>query len=112
MWRRTYCRQFTGASGTLTKGVGLGKYSIIDVTSGNLTTNGATSGGDIRRIKLVRNGSVVQNRVDPGASLINVNVRSQDQIFIDRRPWIDRNSALLGSAAISAVTLVLSVLLR
>ena len=73
---------------------------------------GATSGGDIRRIKVVRNGSVVQNRVDAGASLVKVNVRSQDQIFIDRRPWIDRNSALLGSAAISAVTLVLSVLLR
>lgn len=73
---------------------------------------GATSTGDIRRIRLVRNGSVVQSRVDPAASLVNVNIRSQDQIFVDRRPWADRNSALLGSAAISAVTLVLSVLIR
>ncbi|HEY0242593.1 MAG TPA: polysaccharide biosynthesis/export family protein [Gemmatimonadaceae bacterium] len=73
---------------------------------------GATSTGDVRRIRLVRNGSVVQTRVDPAASLVNVNIRSQDQIFVDRRPWTDRNSALLGSAAISAVTLVLSVLIR
>lgn len=73
---------------------------------------GATSTGDVRRIRLVRNGSVVQTRVDPAASLVNVNIRSQDQIFVDRRPWADRNSALLGSAAISAVTLVLSVLIR
>lgn len=73
---------------------------------------GATSGGDIRKIRLVRNGTVVQSRMDPGASLVDVRIRSQDQIFVERRPWADRNSALLGSAAISAVTLVLSVLIR
>jgi len=73
---------------------------------------GATSSGDIRRIRVVRNGAVVQSRVDAGATLNMVNVRSEDQIFVERRGWMDRNSALLGSAAISAVTLVLSLLLR
>lgn len=73
---------------------------------------GATSGGDIRKIRLVRNGTVVQSRMNPGASLVDVRIRSQDQIFVERRPWADRNSALLGSAAISAVTLVLSILIR
>jgi len=73
---------------------------------------GATTSGDIRRIRLVRNGAVIQNRVDASSTLNMVNVRSDDQIFVERRGWADRHSALLGSAAISAVTLVLSVLIR
>lgn len=56
---------------------------------------GATPGGDLRRIRVVRDGSVIASRVTAGSTLGMTDIRSNDQVFVDRRGWLDRNSTLL-----------------
>lgn len=73
---------------------------------------GASPGGDLRRIRVVRDGSVITGRVTANSVLGMTDIRSNDQIFVDRRGWVDRNSAFLASGAVSLATIVITLLLR
>jgi polysaccharide export outer membrane protein len=73
---------------------------------------GATPTGDLSKIRVVRDGKTINTHLDANSILEMTDIRSGDQIFVDRRSWVDRNSAIVASAAISAVTLVISLLLR
>ncbi len=73
---------------------------------------GASPAGDLQRIRVVREGAVLTSRVSAGTTLGMTGIRSNDQIFVGRRGWLDRNSTLLASAIISVTTIVLTVLLR
>ncbi|MBA3341813.1 MAG: SLBB domain-containing protein [Gemmatimonadaceae bacterium] len=73
---------------------------------------GATPGGDLRRIRVLRDGAVMATRVTAGSTLAMTDIRSNDQIFVDRRGWLDRNSTLLASAVVSVTTIVLTLVLR
>ncbi len=73
---------------------------------------GATPTGDLRKIRVMRSGAVLYRRIDASSTLTMSDIKSNDQIFVDRRSWMDRNSGLVVSSAISAATLVLSLLLR
>ncbi|MBA2669152.1 MAG: polysaccharide biosynthesis/export family protein, partial [Gemmatimonadetes bacterium] len=53
---------------------------------------GTNPGGDLGRIRIVRSGAVLHERVSAMSSLHSFDVRSGDQIFVDRRGWFDRNS--------------------
>jgi protein involved in polysaccharide export with SLBB domain len=64
---------------------------------------GAAPSGDPRRIRLVRDGQVLTERLEPGVALTSMDVRSGDQIFVGRRSWMDRNSAVVVSTILSAV---------
>ncbi|HEX2094465.1 MAG TPA: polysaccharide biosynthesis/export family protein [Longimicrobiaceae bacterium] len=70
---------------------------------------GPTSNGDMRRIRVVRNGAVLRERAAMETQLSSMDIRSGDQIFVGRRGWVERNSAVLVSSAISA-TLFLATL--
>lgn len=73
---------------------------------------GASAEGDLRRVRVLREGSVLVNRTSIESPQVAAPVQSGDQIFVDRRGWFDRNSpffvsALVGLAGI-VVTLIVS----
>jgi protein involved in polysaccharide export with SLBB domain len=70
---------------------------------------GTVEGGDLRRIRIVRRGEVIQERVAAGETLREVDLRSGDQIYVERRPWLQRNGATIVSMAIAATNLALNV---
>lgn len=73
---------------------------------------GATPTGDLGRLRVVRNGAVLLGKVSATSSLSLVNIRSGDQVFVERRGWLDRNGAIAASAALSAATVAITLLLR
>jgi polysaccharide export outer membrane protein len=73
---------------------------------------GPTYVGDLHRVRVIRNGKVIVGRIDATTNPGMGDIRSNDEIFVDRRSWIDRNSTILASAAISALGIVLSIVLR
>lgn len=91
-----------------------GPYAVdptITLAGAVALAGGATGAGDLRRIFLVRQGSLYQTRerVAPLATLNTMAVRSGDQVFVAERPWIERNSTMLVGMALSVVGLVLSL---
>lgn len=73
---------------------------------------GASPEGDLRRIRVLRDGQTIVRRAAVESSVVGAGVQSGDQIFVDRRSWVDRNSgpalsAFVGLAGI-VVTLIVS----
>jgi polysaccharide export outer membrane protein len=73
---------------------------------------GATPAGDLRRIRIIRDGTVLMERVEPGNSLALADVRSGDQIFVDRRSWFERNSTFVVSTTLSLTSIIIALLRR
>lgn len=71
---------------------------------------GATSNGDLERIRLVRDGRTIAARVSPGAEIQRIDIRSGDQIIVERRSWFDRNSTFLVSALLSVTGIIASLI--
>ncbi|HVH13572.1 MAG TPA: polysaccharide biosynthesis/export family protein, partial [Longimicrobium sp.] len=72
---------------------------------------GATGEGSLDRIRIVREGQVLRERVGAGETLTSADVRSGDHIIVDQKSWFARNSTFvvstmltLGSIAISIIT--------
>jgi polysaccharide export outer membrane protein len=72
---------------------------------------GTTPSGDLRRIRIVRKGNVILERVTADARLSSFDIRSEDQIFVGRRGWLDRNSGLLLSTLVSAAASLVASLI-
>jgi protein involved in polysaccharide export with SLBB domain len=72
---------------------------------------GATPGGDLHRIRVVRAGETVVRTTSVESLLLDAGVHSNDQVFVDRRAWIERNGAFVASALISTAS-ILVVLIR
>lgn len=70
---------------------------------------GASSEGDLRRIRVVRDGQIVLDRVSAESALSGIDIRSGDQVFVGRRSWFDRNSTFLVSATLSVASIVISL---
>ncbi|HEV2734130.1 MAG TPA: polysaccharide biosynthesis/export family protein [Longimicrobiaceae bacterium] len=62
---------------------------------------GATPAGDLRRIRIVRDGQVLHNRAEAGQTLNTLDIRSGDQIFLEQRSWLSRNSSALLASGLS-----------
>lgn len=61
---------------------------------------GTTADGDPTRIRVVRRGTTVVPRTSLDAAMSATDLRSGDQIFVERRSWFDRNSAaVIGAGA-------------
>lgn len=71
---------------------------------------GVTEDGDIRRIRIVRRGATSDEPVRAGALVREVDIRSGDQIYVDRRPWLARNAGFLVSTALSLTNIVLNLI--
>jgi len=71
---------------------------------------GATPTGDLRKIRIVRGNQVLREGVGAGETLTSAGVRSNDQIYVERRGWFDRNSTFVISALLSITGVVASII--
>jgi protein involved in polysaccharide export with SLBB domain len=71
---------------------------------------GANPQGDLRRIRVIRGSEEILHGIPVETALTAVDIRSGDQIFIDRRNWFERNSAVLVSSAVGITSIVISLL--
>jgi polysaccharide export outer membrane protein len=91
-----------------------GLYAVdptITLAGAVAIAGGATPLGDLNRIRVMRDGQVVQERAGSGETLSSVGIQSGDQIYVDRRSWMDRNSGMLLSTSLSLVGSVVTTLL-
>lgn len=90
-----------------------GLYSVnptVSLAGVVALAGGASSSGDLGNIKIVRSGAVVNSRLRAEASLAGAAVRSGDQIFVERRSWMERNSTFLVSAMLSVPSIIATIL--
>lgn len=73
---------------------------------------GATATGDLRRVRVVRHGKTIVESASIESLLLQAGVHSNDQVFIDRRPWIERNGAFVASALISTASIAVALIRR
>jgi polysaccharide export outer membrane protein len=73
---------------------------------------GASEEGDLRRVRVLREGRTLVADVPVERLLIDADVRSGDQLFVERRGWWARHSGAVVGALISAVSIVVSVSAR
>lgn len=72
---------------------------------------GTTPLGDLGRIRILRNGATIRHQVAAGETLQALEVLSGDQIIVDRRSWLERNSGLFVSSALSILSGVVTAVL-
>lgn len=63
------------------------------------------------KISLVRNGEVIRARLEPGASGLDLAIRSGDQIIVGRRGWAAENTPILVGALASIVAAAVTSLI-
>lgn len=73
---------------------------------------GATPGGDLHRIRVVRGGKTIIQSASVESLLMQAGVHSNDQVFVDRRAWIERNGAFVASAIISTAGILIALIRR
>ncbi|MEO7996904.1 MAG: polysaccharide biosynthesis/export family protein [Gemmatimonadaceae bacterium] len=73
---------------------------------------GAGPDGDLDHIRVLRDGAVVVDRISVKKAVSQFEVRSGDQVFVERRGWFDRNSTLLLTSVISLAGIVVSLASR
>lgn len=73
------------------------------------TAGGTTPAGDLNRIRIIREGRVYAARVAYTRTLENVDIRSGDQILVDRRGWFDRNSTFVVSTLLSVTSIIIAL---
>jgi protein involved in polysaccharide export with SLBB domain len=91
-----------------------GLYNLdptVTLSGAIATASGASPLGDLRRIRLVRDGKTFAARVGGNETLNTLDVRSGDQIYVGERSWLERNSAFLVGALISTATTIVVTLI-
>lgn len=78
----------------------------VTLTGAIALASGVTPEGDLRRIRLVRNGSVLNVVAPNGREIDDIPLQSGDQLFVLQRSWVARNSALLITMLLSITGLV------
>lgn len=73
---------------------------------------GATPYGDLRRVRVVRGGRTIVRSASVESLLLQAQVHSNDQVFIDRRPWIERNGAFVASTLLSMASIAVALIRR
>lgn len=71
---------------------------------------GATPEGDLRRVRVVRNGRTIIPSESIETLVLGSGVLSNDQVFVGKRPWLERNGAFLASAIISTTSIVITLI--
>lgn len=71
---------------------------------------GATIDGSLNRVRVVRNGETVLRRAAVDSPLATANVQSGDQVFVDRRGWLDRNSAVALSTFVGLAGVIVTLI--
>ena len=71
---------------------------------------GASPIGDLRKVRVVRQGQTIIDQAAIDGQLIQADIRSDDQVFVGRRNWFDLNSTFVASAAISVASIIITLL--
>ena len=119
-----YARQLKNPSVTLTpmrRVLVLGEVTkpgqiLLDPTmtfaSAVALAGGANMQGDLRRVRIVRDGRTIVKQAPVDSLIFAADVRSGDQVYVDRLSWFDRNSAFVASAALSLTGILVSLIRR
>jgi len=83
----------------------------VTVAEALAVAGGIAGDGDGEKVRLVRDGAVLQERLAAETILRSTPVRSGDVIFVPRQPWLERNSSVFLWGAVSVVTAVLIAVL-
>lgn len=70
---------------------------------------GTTSAGDLSRIRILRGGQVLRERVAADVMIDAVDIRSGDQILVQQRGWFERNSTFVISLLLSVTSLIIGI---
>lgn len=92
-----------------------GMYAMdptVSVAGAVAMAGGATAAGDLRKVRIIRDGRVYGQRLGPGTVLAEADIRSGDQIFVERRSWFDRNSTFVVSTTLSLTSIIIAILRR
>jgi polysaccharide export outer membrane protein len=73
---------------------------------------GANMQGDLRRVRIVRDGKTLVQQAPVDSLIFTAEVHSGDQLYVDRLSWFDRNSAFVASAALSLTGILVSLIRR
>lgn len=73
---------------------------------------GATPTGDLDKIRIVRDGRIIRERVGAGETLADADVRSGDQVIVEQRSWFERNSNFVISTTLSLTGIIIALLRR
>jgi polysaccharide export outer membrane protein len=71
---------------------------------------GASPDGDIERVRVMRDGAVLIDRVSLESGLALADVQSGDQIYVSRRGWFDRNSPFFVSAMVGLAGIIVTLI--
>lgn len=71
---------------------------------------GTTPTGDLRRVRIVRDGRMIRERVGSAVTLTAADVRSDDQIIVERRSWFERNSTFVVSTVLSLTSIAIAII--
>jgi polysaccharide biosynthesis/export protein len=81
----------------------------VSVAEAISIAGGVRSGGDLGRIRIIRDGAVIRERVSAETPLSTADVRSGDQIFLDRRSvWYNPNYLI--NTSLSAIALIVALI--
>jgi protein involved in polysaccharide export with SLBB domain len=91
-----------------------GLYPIdptVTVAGAIAMAGGATTTGDITRIRIIRDGASLDTRVGVATALTSFDIRSGDEIIVDQKSWFTRNSPFVISAVLSATSIITSLII-
>lgn len=71
---------------------------------------GAAPEGSLKRVRVVRNGETVIARASLESPLADSQIQSGDQIIVDRRSWLDRNSAVALSTFVGIAGVIVTLI--
>ncbi|MGV3710371.1 MAG: polysaccharide biosynthesis/export family protein [Gemmatimonas sp.] len=73
---------------------------------------GANPEGNLERIRVVREGKIVAKGIPASSTPDQYQMLSGDQMFVERRSWLDRNSTLLLTSVISLAGIAVTLAAR
>lgn len=91
-----------------------GLYPIdptISLAGAVALAGGTTQIGNLNRIRVLRGDEVIHGRLGVSQTLSAADIRSGDQIIVERRSWFDRNSTFVVSALLSFTSIVTSIII-
>ena len=90
-----------------------GVYAVdptVSVADAVAMAGGATPTGDLRRIRIIRDGrSVCASAWARPRRCARWSMRSGDQVIVDRRSWFERNSTFVVSTILSVTSIVIAL---
>jgi protein involved in polysaccharide export with SLBB domain len=82
----------------------------VPVAGAIALAGGASNEGDLSRVRVLRDGLVFLDAVSLESPLAMSDVRSGDQIYVERRGWFDRNSPFFVSAMVGLAGIIVTLI--